>query len=326
MSCFFQFSFIDTVLIIIFIFFSIYYLFTQNLLVAQEKFGLYNWLDLINRTLSILLLGILVYNFHSPTAGYSALVVSLVLVSVAATINIWLYNYRNGQESSFSFMFNLDILKSGFKFSLITYSALVLYYCFLKINVFFLKQYFSAHELGIWSIALQIFETIIILPATFGFLLYPKLLKSKQAYDLLIPQIKIVAVLILLSFLPIIFLGHFIIITLYGVNYEESYVILLYSLPAIFCMSIITLLSQYISAMGMPWQQAINWSAGILVQIGLIIGMKNHFGLAGIMTSLSISSAVILILMVRLAMRMKRNSQKSDRLAADLKLSEESFP
>ncbi|MDI9408233.1 MAG: polysaccharide biosynthesis C-terminal domain-containing protein [Candidatus Pacebacteria bacterium] len=316
----FHFSTIDTILMAAFVLLSIYYLFTQNLLVAQESFLLYNFLDLANRLLSIILLGVLVYYYQNPTAGYVAMVAALMSVTLAASIDIW---RRIGHEFTTQqrpLRFDFGIFKTGFRFSILTYATLVLSFGFIKFNVFFLKHYFSPHEIGIWSIAVQIFETLTILPVTLGFLIYPKLIKSKDPHRLLWKQIKIVSVLILLAFIPIIGLGEWIIVTLYGLDYAESYQILLYSLPAIFCISVITILSQYISAMGLPWQQVGNWVVGILVQVVGIMIVQDHYGLEGFMIALSVSSLVLLLLMWRLSTKIRQGSRLPEKVAADINL------
>lgn len=171
-------------------------------------------------------------------------------------------------SSFFSLLYNLQILlkisRPNFSFSFFTknftyglkgYFAALLSFIQQKIIIYFIAQNCIISESGYFSISQTILDLSLIFPITVASILFPKLSSSDSDFNKWLIAKKVIMVIGVLMFFYCVFLFFFssyIIKILYGPLFLKSNEILIYLLPGLFFISIVSLIMNYYASIEMP--------------------------------------------------------------------------
>src|SRR5260370_25648892 len=127
---------------------------------------------------------------------------------------------------------------------------LVLFFLLVKSDVLVLRTLRGAAETGVYSIASQIVDVALILPATIGALALPRVVRAKKPTSELLDVLRPTALLV--GVLPILLalFGRWGVVLLFGRPYAGAYPALLLLLPGLACLGLQGLLRQYFAAPG----------------------------------------------------------------------------
>lgn len=265
---------------------GLYFLLGTNLLVADNRIGEYNGFELANRYLGLATISLAAWYWRTP----QALLVGLSIV--AALICLPLYRRLRvlGGEGHAS----LNLIREGFGYAMRAYLATAIGFAVLRLNALLLEQYVDAEALGIWSIAAQLLDVIIVIPSTIALVLLPRIMRSEQPYHLMRTQLRLVAVVLALVCAIAAWLGHDAITIIYGEHFAEAYTMLLWGLPGALALGLTSILSQYLASVGIPPALVWIWGAGLAVELALAVVLIPKSGGVGAMVSLSAAYLTIL--------------------------------
>lgn len=270
----------------------------SNLLIALGRVGEFNLVELVARYGSVSVLFVAAWWWRDVDAMLLAFGVAGV---VAALFTVWRVQRHALIERP-----SLAVLRRGFAYGLRAYLAACLGLLVSRVSAFVLEPLVDPTEYGVWSIAMQFFDVINVIPASLAIVLFPRILRSERPDRLLLPQVGLVLVLLTLVSLGFVLLGPYVIRLLYGADFAPAYGQLLLALPGIFGVGVTSILSQYLAAQGFPWSLVLVWTVVAAVQCVLALLLIPIRGADGAMLSLSASYLLLMVLVFALTLLIRR--------------------
>lgn len=258
---------------------GLYFLLGTNLLVAEGRIGEYNGFELANRYLGLAAMFFAAWYWRSP----QALLTIMSVVAVLMCLPLYHRLRVLGGDGGGSFL----LIREGFGYAMRAYLAAALGFAVLRLNTLLIEQYMDAATLGIWSIAAQLLDVIVVIPSTIALVLLPRIMRSDQPYQLMQSQLRIVAIVLALVCAVAAWFGNDVIMLVYGERFAGAYDMLLWGLPGIFALGLTSILSQYLASAGIPVALVWIWLIGLVVELTLAIWLIPSHGGAGAMISLS---------------------------------------
>jgi O-antigen/teichoic acid export membrane protein len=206
------------------------------------------------------------------------------------------------------FRFDRALFGEGVRYALRAYLATLFGFLLMRIGVIALEQQATFAQVGQFSIASQLTDAMILLPGTVALLLFPNLvraapesrwaamLQSLTRLGLAMAALLLLAAAVIPVALPIIF----------GSAFDQAVPLTLAMLPMVLLVTLITVISQYLSSEGFPRGQVIAWIVGFAVQAILAFALAGRYGGYGIAIALFVSNSLVLALVAREAARMNR--------------------
>lgn len=282
----------------------LFYQMGSNLLVGINNINLFNLYQLgsnLTAAMAVLATGLLGY-------GIKGFLTAITLVWLSACL---LLIFQLKALNTLQFKFDFNLFANGLKFALKVYISTLLGILVLKSNVFFLQQFSPLKELGYYSIAAQISDALVILPASCALLLFPDLIRNKatswkKTQNMLVP----IGIFMLITCLIISFAAKIFIPILFGSQFLPAVSILNWMLPGAFFLSLISITSQYLAANGFPISQVICWFiafAIILVTSWILIP---RFGGQGAGMALSLTYGLLCAKILGLGWYFSRKERK----------------
>jgi len=266
---------------------GLYFLLGSNLLIALDRIGEFNCFELANRYIGLGILLLAVWIWHTPQSLIIAIALSSVLMCVPLFKRV---NVLGGTGSP-----SLRILFEGFWYALRAYLASIFGFLVLRLNVVMLEEFADTTVLGVWSIAAQLLDLIFVIPSAIALVLLPKLMRTNNPYRMMISHLLLVLVLLLCGCFIIVLFGQYFIESIYGVEFKGAYNMLLWAIPCVISMGMISIISQYLAVKGIPILLIWVWTLGFLFELVIAFWLVPQSGGIGAMISLSASYLLVLI-------------------------------
>ena len=277
----------------------------SSLLVAEERFLSLNFWQIFNSILSLTLLGAIA----AAGAGPGAFLLGTTVAAVASAAGLLRYALRSHR---LTLAFDADLFRQGLDFAMRAYIALVLGYLLQRVGATALALYRDAREVGLYSVAAQIYDVLIIVPTSVGMVLFPALIRAEQdgwatTWRALFATMVIMTAgcaataLLARPVLPLVF----------GQAFAPAYPIVLALLPAAMLIAAVSVLSQYVVSRGFPWALVAVWLAGLVVAAGLAPVLTREHGVVGAAVAQGAGSLAVLIGVAILAAAKVRRARRN---------------
>lgn len=277
---------------------GLYFMLGTNLLVAEGLISQYNGFEIANRYLALAAALFSAWYWATP----EALLLAVGLLAALMCLPLYAYLRKLGRGGGA----NLKLLRSSLGYAMRAYLVATLAFFVLRMNAVLLETYTDPTTLGLWSIAAQIIDVIIVIPNTAALVLLPRIIRSDQPYQLMQPQLRMMSACLALVCVAAVWLGRDVILLVYGDRFEPAYSMLLWGLPGAFALGLTSILSQYLASVGMPLAVVWVWFIGLVVESACALWWVPKYGGEGAMASLSVAYSVVLGLAWRLAAYCKR--------------------
>jgi O-antigen/teichoic acid export membrane protein len=266
---------------------GLYYLMTSNLLVGIGRIKQFNLYETLNRIVPFILI-LAFWRMASPAAFIGAMVGGFLVVAV--------FVFRTTHKETGGVLRpDPSLLKSGLAYGARAYVTTMLGFLLSRLSVFLLARLGTPDGLGHFSIAMQIADMMSIIPATVSLLLFPKLVQAgMNRNSILAKNLLGVGTIMLIGCAAAGVLAPSLLPWLFGQHYAPAVKMLIWMLPGIFFLSLITVLSQYLAAIGFPWSVPAAWLSGVVILIATGIPLIDRYGATG--ASMSISLAYFAVL------------------------------
>lgn len=273
---------------------ALYYLIAVNLLVGVGKLSAFNGYEFLSRVAPLLLMIVAALINPTPFTFVGATLLAAFAVSVMLFLAL-------GHSVKLEVP-DVALLKKNLGYGLRAYMALVLAFVLSRFNVFLLGSYGAIEELGQFSIAMQISDAMAILPASFALVLFPRLVRDADTREqsTLKGAAWIAGIMFVLCLLAWV-LARPLVPLLFGEEFLPAVPILIWMLPGIFFVALISVLSQYLAATGFPWSLIATWAIGVLVVASLSLYLIPQYGAGGAAMSMSVAYFVVFLLVVSLS-------------------------
>lgn len=282
---------------------SIFYLLGVNLLVGINKINAYNAFQLFS---NIQVVALIVIAGLMKSDVYGFLMASMLgWLAIALVLFIRLKKHANSYI--FSLRFDRENFMQTIPYGLKAYITTLIGMLVLKGNVLILRFYFDEEVLGYYSIASQLNDCIGVLPATIGLLLFPSLVRNKDRkwQEMKNHFYRIVILMIMVCIVAAFAITPFIKIA-YGDSFLPAVSVFWWILPAAFFLGGITIFSQFLAAIGFPFQLIGAWGIALMVMLFSSFWLVPKYAAHGAAMSLSLTYAVMFILIATIVFRYKK--------------------
>lgn len=266
---------------------GLYFMLGTNLLVAANRISEYNFFELVNRYLGLLVIFFASWFWGSPQA--LLLCMSIVSVLMCRPLFHRLRISGGGRGS-------IQLLKEGFGYGFRAYLTAALGFAVLRLNALLLEPHIGADAFGKWSIAAQLLDVIAVFPGTVALILFPRIVRSAQPFNLMRSHLGKVGIFLALVCICAALVGDGAIALVYGDAFAGAYNIFLWGLPGVFALGLTSVASQYLASVGFPSALVWIWFVGLLVEYFSAIMLIPNFGGEGGMIALSIAYITIFLM------------------------------
>lgn len=278
---------------------GLYYLLAVNLLAALKRYREFNLFELLNRYVAVALIGTVAFVWRNPEATLVGAAIASVIVCVPLF-------FRLRSLSSTPTRPNLKLFVDGLGFAFRAYVATLLGFLVLRFNAVYLEWIAGPTVLGEWSIAAQLLDTIGILPTAIAVVLFPAMLTSRAPYEHMRTNLRLAALAMVIVCAAAAAFGQLAISILFGAEHVGAYRMLLAGLPSSFAIGLLSVVSQFLAAIGFPWTIVAIWAIGLAVEVLISVILVPEIGAIGAMIALSIAHVTIFLLAWSLAYRLQR--------------------
>ena len=283
--------------------FGLFHNLAINLVLGLQKILAFNFIDLFLKFSSfIFILFLIILGLQKPFYYVANITFGYIL----STLILYLFFRRRNITPNI----DVNLFKENVRFASYTYLTNLCAIIIFNIDLIMVSSFLGAESAGYYSITLALSNGILLFPELIGSLLFSRLSKS---YDKLKKwkQTKKVCFYLVLFMSPLLvtagLFAHFTVIILFGKKYLPAVESFIWTLPAIFFLSIGSVLQRYLSSCGL-----VKWLIwGPLVAVFLSISMNylmlERFGL--IAAPISSICAYICLILFSLFFCLKANSK-----------------
>jgi len=279
----------------------------SGVLVANERFFAMSTWSVVNAAL--VLVGVAICT--SVGAGSEVFVVVTLLAAYMAAIGL-IVDVGRRLDRHAGWSFDVPRMRASVQFASRAYVALLAGFLIQRIGVTLLMVYRGSVEIGVYSIAAQIADVLVILPSSIAMVLFPTLIrdpddawrKTRQAVLLVIGCMLAIGAGVWL-------VGELVITTVFGTEFAASYHVLLWLLPAVLAVSVSSVLSQYVVAEGFPRSLVALWIAGLGLCVFFGIPLVDASSVIGAAQAQSFGAVAVCFGVIALTVRRRRLSLKS---------------
>lgn len=269
---------------------TLLFIYLSNLAVAVNRSRLFNGLIILN---SVASLGTtLAAAVWAPTLHM--FLVAIVATGLLSCTVAWLLV---AQGSALSWRFDGTLFMQSIAFALRAHVIILLGFLMARTSPVILRNAEAFADLGHWSIAAQIADALLLLPATVSLLLYPALVRADDESRW--TELKRIALRLGLMMAALCFIFALLaapaIELVFGAAYAPAVGITLALLPGVFVLSVVSVISQFLTAIGIPKVQIAGWLVGLCVQVVLSIVVFKSYGVVGLAWVQSACAGVVLI-------------------------------
>jgi O-antigen/teichoic acid export membrane protein len=179
------------------------------------------------------------------------------------------------------------------------FPILLLPFLLVRSDVFLMRVLRGAAETGIYSIAAQLVDIVLIFPGTFAAVLFPALHGAPDPRQDVVRITKIVGAVLLLSCAALGAVAQFFILLLYGSAYLDAVLPFRLLLPGAFLLGVETVVVQHFARAGFPGFLAAYWVIGIAVNLAFNTFLIPLYGGAGAAVASTLGYGVVAILVLR---------------------------
>jgi len=272
----------------------------QNTLLGMNEIAAFNLFEVGNKAITFALLAGWLVLFGGGPRGAVVLFAAMgVLFGVASV----LYCAR---RAPFRPVLDRALFGEMLHYGVRVYVSCLLMYLVIRSDLLLVNYFRGVAETGVYSIAVQIADTLLLLPVTIGMILLPRVAGERQdrqdgvtarvlRHTVFLMTVLCAAVFVLVE--PVVRL-------LYGPDFEGAILATRCLLPGVWSLGVNGVLMNHFGGQGMPGVTITAPALGLLLNVALNLAMVPRFGILG--AALSSSAAYALMLAVSLVTFVRR--------------------
>ena len=280
-----------------------------NVLLAMDRIAQMNLLDsmlpalvLLNSiiVLFVLRLGLpILVSFN--TAAALVLAVWMILVIGRLT---------RRQNDAPAFRPNGDLFRKtirfGLKFSIPVMAAILIF----RVDLLIVNHFRGASEAGVYAVASQVANLLLMLPGVIATLLFPRLASYQDQRGEFAIRVTRHTSFVMLMMCVAAAAGSFVLPLIYGPRFADAAIQLLILLPGVYLVGIESVLVQHFTGIGLPVAIPVFWLITLAVNIGLNLALVPGFGARGAAYA-SVGSYALIFVLVTSYFRLKTGNKFS---------------
>ena len=270
----------------------------QSILVGVDKIKAYNFILILNQFFyligAIIILLVLKRGLF-PLVTFN----TIVSVAIAFVFAIYLSHIRE-----LSFHFNWPLAKKSLVYGFKIYLSCFLAYLVLRSDMIILNYFRGAAEVGLYSVAVNFIDGILLLPSIIALMLFPKATQNlSQSGELVAKTIRISIIIIGFICLGVAILGRPTIDLLFGMSFDKSFIPLLILIPGAFFFALSNIIMSYFTANNRLLPIIYIWFIATAVNLSLNFLFIPKYGAIAAAISSLIAYFLVFLLIVNLFIR-----------------------
>lgn len=277
-----------------------------NILLGLQEIVNYNKISMLDRIVTFIILVISVFIFKSPFYIILSSLISTIIIQVILCVILFKkYNVKFNLNKKMS----REMLSYGFK-SQIANTIQMLNY---RLDIFIINYYLPIAQVGIYTNAVALGETMWQVSGTVATLIYPMTASAQNQSELkdFINKItRITLHLVGICSLVLILISRKLILILFGRDFSASADSLILLIPGIWLFSISKILANYIAGMGKVEKNIFASSISCIATVILDIMLIPRIGIIGASIATSISYIIFTGVILTYYMKMTGSTLK----------------
>jgi O-antigen/teichoic acid export membrane protein len=285
------------------------YLLLQNLLLGSNKVAAFNYIEILSRFSNIALLVIILsLGLLSPVTGIAANLVAAV-ISAAGCLAVL------GPRSRY-FAPSLRVFRITIPYGLRAYWSSVFGFFLLRADLMIVKYMLGPEQTGYYSVAVNLADIILMVPATVALILFPKLAAMNDPVErwTKTKNVLVAVGLIIAAIAVATAVGSsFLIRTLFGSAFLPAATAYRWLMPGIVCISLTSVLASYMSSIKVPLRSIAVYFAMSAANVALNFLWVPKLGIRGASLASTVCYAGSFVGLLWIAMTFKSEEQADPR-------------
>ncbi len=274
----------------------------QNTLLGQGEVAVFNLLEAGNKVITFALLAAWLVLLGGGASG------AVVLFAALAILNGTISALACARRTPFSPSFDGGLFREMIRYGGRVYLACLFAFLVIRSDLLLVNYFLGTGAAGVYSIAVQISDALLLLPVTVGMILLPRIAAAEAAGGVEVTARILRHTALLLTGIVIaagILVGP-VVRTFYGRGFEGAALATLCLLPGIWALGLNGVLMNHFAGRGMPSVTLYAPLAGLLVNVGLNLIVVPRYGIAGAAATSSLAYALMLSLSLAAFMKSGR--------------------
>ena len=289
-----------------------------TILLARERFVIYNLLSTLQIiiTLTVLLYLVFMTGNHSVTAYlyafYSGIIISFVVSFLAIRKLIRFSDIEELPHVVVTMLKYSPFMQFGSFFQMLNY----------RLSYYIIERFFGPGLLGVFSVGTQVSESVWIIGRGSATVHYARLSNTKDlnyAKDLTLALMKGVAVVTFLLLFIMVLLPQSVYLLLFGAGFSEARIVVLLLAPGMLFTAVTMIISHYFSGVGIPKYSMYGSAVGLVITLSVGFILIPVMGISGAALTTSLSYLFCMCYLLFIFIR------KTDVEYKDFKISKSDF-
>ena len=281
------------ILVLIPVPFSLFNTYNSGFFLGKNQIAVYNKINWVPSLVILLFSMVFLIFYPLDILGYLiALIGGPIFIFVVLI-------YKNKLLQSLSFNFNWLIIKNLLSLGLTYAVALLVINLNYRFDVIMLDKLSTAHELGIYSKGATLIQFLWQIPMLLSTIVFVRSAVSKNDYTFSLKVAQLLRLsfcLIFVASLILIIFSDFIIITLFGNEFEGSASVLKLLMPGVLLLTIFKVMNMDLAGKGKPSVSLMAMFPGLIINVICNLYLIPVYGANGAAISSTISYTILAVL------------------------------
>jgi O-antigen/teichoic acid export membrane protein len=249
----------------------------QNTLLGMQRTFAFNVFEVANKVVTSAALFVWLIVFGGGAPGAAVLFAAMAVL--CGTTSVWYC----GRVVPFGWRFDRALFSEMIRYGGRVYLSCLLGFLLIRSDMLLVNYFLGTGEAGVYSIAVQIADTILLLPVTVGMILLPRIAgTAEERQDEVTARVLRHTALLLggLCLAAAIAVGP-VVRLLYGEAFEGAILATRLLLPGVLALGLNGVLMNHFGGRGMPPVTAWSPLLGLVVNVALNLVMVPRYGIAG---------------------------------------------
>lgn len=284
-----------------------------SIVTAQERFGALGKWQSLNTVLSL--------GFTVAAGTLSAGPTGFVMSTTAAAILVTALLYaRLPRSSAADWNRRLAVARSGLGYSTHAYLALLFAFALQRSGVYALGSRGTASEVGVFSVALQIHDVLMVLPSAGALVLLPRIARSGESgWVETRRMLALVGTILVAGACVVALVAEPVITGVFGKDFRGTGDVVRALMPGAVALGLTSVLSQYLVSRRFPRSLVCAWLIGLVATVALASRFAESHGAVGTAWAQTAGAGLVLVICVALVARRRREEALLERSEHDLR-------
>jgi O-antigen/teichoic acid export membrane protein len=218
-------------------------------------------------------------------------VTAVLAINLAGAVLAWLWTLRTSVVSARSVVWDPTLMRESIRQSLVLHLGLVLFFLHLRVDMFMVKAIDGAAALGVYSLAVVLAETVLLVTDSVSIALLPRQITNTihESARVALGAARVNGYIAVLFGAALVMTGWILIPVVFGAGFSNTYPALVALVPGIVFVSMQRVCGAPVLRAGVPWRITAIYAVSLAVNVILNLVWIPRFGPVGASLASSVS-------------------------------------